>query len=477
MTEQDKKLEVSKLCKSLDPSESGWVECTALESSLLECGYPPGQIQQMFDYADMTTDEGTVPILPFFVRLKRSGLMTIQSYRFQIGTQVLVRSGPDPRDWASGTVVQVHVPDPLLPRGSRLPYQVELHDGRITVVDEDDDDWCRKLTLPWWHQLHDQNANELAKASVGQNINDQQHDGVSFLHSAVSKRCLEVVAELLRLQADIDAIDKSHSTALHKAAMVPDSQTFVRMLCAAGADVNCQDLNPNYDPEFTSATFVGHDFEIHRTPLHYSSEGGDVNAMQILIEFQADVNVQDGDMNTPLHLAIQEGVDDAIDVLLRSAADVNLGNLESGSSSPLMCAAYSNNHDLARKLIESRADINKRGKSDMAALHLAARSGNATIARMLMTGRADPSLRSICGTAVDLATKKGNRELLEVLGVAKSQDDQHTGHTEGANSVALLDDARRVAQSQENVQLSGYTQGADSVALLDASQRAALFID
>merc|ERR1712096_410665 len=223
------------------------------------------------------------------------------------------------------------------------------------------------------------------------------------------------------------------------------AQTLVRMLCAARADVNCQDLNPNYDPEFRSATFVDHDFEMHRTPLHYSSERGDVNTMQILIQFQANVNAQDGELNTPLHLAMQEEFNDAIDVLLQSGADVNLGNLEMGVNSPLINAVYHNKHNLAIVLIESKADINHQGMSDMTALHLAARSGNATMARILMSAKADTTKKCACGTVLDLAIKNGKQELLQVLDVGKSQDFQHFGYPQGITSVTQMDAFQRSA--------------------------------
>merc|ERR1712187_499466 len=99
---------------------------------------------------------------------------------------------------------------------------------------------------------------------------------------------------------------------------------------------------------------------------------------------------------------------------------------------------------------EARANINQQGKSQMTAIHLAARNGNAMMARILLLARADPNHKSACGTAVELAIKNGRSELLQVFGIAESQEVQATSHS----------------QCQVN-----------SVASMSASQRAALFID
>jgi len=213
----------------------------------------------------------------------------------------------------------------------------------------------------------------------------------------------------------------------------------VQKLCAAGANLNFQDLNPEYDREFTSTTFGDH--EMHRIPLHYSSELGDVNAMRILIEFKSDVNMQDGDMKTPLHLAIQENNDTVVDLLLQSGANVHLGSLQSGmKNSPLMDAAHCGKHILAEKLIQAGANVNQQIKTDMAAIHLAARRGDAKMVKILVSARADPEQQSKSRTAVDLGKRNGQHELLQILGVDSTQ------HSVGSiASVPTMGAAQRAA--------------------------------
>eukprot|EP00931_Biecheleriopsis_adriatica_P009747 TRINITY_DN110814_c0_g1_i1.p1 TRINITY_DN110814_c0_g1~~TRINITY_DN110814_c0_g1_i1.p1 ORF type:complete len:476 (+),score=44.55 TRINITY_DN110814_c0_g1_i1:67-1428(+) len=453
MTQKSSDSDVGNFIIELDPEETGWVSSGTLQRAFLDRGYPPSQCKEIFDYADMTTDDGMIPILPFFVRLKRSGLLKIRpSLRFAIGARVLVTTGRG--KCAAGTVVRLNAREPNWPRDYRVPYEVELEDGGLIYIEEDTPGYVCELVPPWWHRfkqgLQCPSAAELLEASSGQDLNRQCHKGIALLHFAVSKTWLEVVEELIKLQADVDIIDQTHSTPLHKAASVKSAEAMTRALCIAGADVNCQDLNPDYDPDLTSTIAIDHDFELHRTPLHYSSEIGDVSTMRILLDFRADVNIQDGELNAPLHLAIQEEMCDAIDLLLKAGANANLPNLESGLSSPLMYAAYHNNHALAERLIEARADINQKGKSGMTAMHLAARSGNVPIARMLLSARADIAQESACGTASDLAIKNGKQDLLHLLGVDKAKYAQQLSHSQG------------------------YVTSATQ---LDASQRSALFID
>ena len=116
----------------------------------------------------------------------------------------------------------------------------------------------------------------------------------------------------------------------------------------------------------------------HRTPLHYccaESLEEQEKMVPILIEANADLDIQDGQGKTSLHLAIEENNGDFVDILLRSKADVNLGNLSNFQNSLLMDAAHNGQLDVALKLISARADMNKKGKQGLSALHFAARRG------------------------------------------------------------------------------------------------------
>jgi len=366
-------------------------------------------------------------------------------YRFAVGTQVLCRTGAD--EWSAGTIVKMNYREPDWPLGRSVPYQVLLEDGRLIFVPKDHELVCKKLTLPWWAPILDKPAGEFAcnpspqellQACAGKDINKRNHNAQTALLEAVRLNWLAGVETLIKMQADVNIIDKNKSSALHRACMYAMyGAPMITLLLEAQANPNLQDTDPDYDPEFTSTTF-GNRLQ-HRTPLHYCCLEGEVGTARLLFHGNADLNIQDAQFKAPLHLAIEEDHDAVIDFLLESRADVDLCTLDSGMmNSPLMDAAYAGKHMLAEKLIRARADVNKAGKQDMTALHLATRRGDLNMVKILLEARADPTLESKSGTALNLASKQRSAELHQLFGV--KEKDVNLGVKR-----APLDDAQRAA--------------------------------
>merc|ERR1712176_629320 len=118
-----------------------------------------------------------------------------------------------------------------------------------------------------------------------------------------------------------------------------------------------------------------------------------------------------------------EGNTEIIDILLRHGPDVNLGNMESGmDNSPLMDASHNGDLTLVEKLINASADVNQQGKQRMSALHLAVRKSYVGIAEALLASRADLMQESQCGTALEMARKKGSADLLKVFGLSSNEN-------------------------------------------------------
>merc|ERR1719379_2333781 len=128
------------------------------------------------------------------------------------------------------------------------------------------------------------------------------------------------------MKADVNFIDNKDTCALHRGRI--HGPSMVGLLLEAKANPNHQDIDPDFDPEFTSTTFGDH--PEHRTPLHYCCLEGDLESARLLVQGRADLNIQDGQRKTPLHLAIEEDQVAIIDFLLQSKADVDLCSIESG---------------------------------------------------------------------------------------------------------------------------------------------------
>merc|ERR1711964_788239 len=100
-----------------------------------------------------------------------------------------------------------------------------------------------------------------------------------------------------------------------------------------------------------------------------------------------------------------------------------------------MDAASAGNAEVVKKMLAAKADVNKQGKQDMSALHLAARKRQVKVAEILIAAGADMNQESKCGTPLQLARKNGGVDLLKVFGV------QHEAPSTGGyvKSVSSLD--------------------------------------
>merc|ERR1712187_22065 len=108
------------------------------------------------------------------------------------------------------------------------------------------------------------------------------------------------------------------------------------------------------------------------------------------------------------------------------------------NNSALMDASAAGRSNLVEKFIAAGADVNKQGKQNMSALHLAARKGHTTVVRLLLAARADATKESQVGNALHLARKNGNVELLEALGGQGESSERNT-------KIVDLDAAQRAA--------------------------------
>mmetsp|Transcript_26991 Transcript_26991/g.48794 ORF Transcript_26991/g.48794 Transcript_26991/m.48794 type:complete len:391 (-) Transcript_26991:349-1521(-) len=343
-------------------------------------------------------------------------------YRFTVGTRVQCRTGPD--EWSVGTVIKLDYSEPGWPPGRSVPYQVQIDGGPLIFVPKDVEMICRKLTEPWWKPLMDQaerSPEALRQAGKGKDVNERNHKEETALMHAVTSNWLAGAEALISMGANVNAEDKTQSSALHRACS--HGLPMIDLLLNARANPNVQDVDPEFDPEFTSTTFG--DRLQHRTPLHYCCNKVNLESAKRLVKANADMNIQDAQYMTPLHLAIEEDEDEVIDFLLESGSAVDLCSIKSGmKNSPLMEAAHAGKHALAEKLIRAGAEVNKVGKQDMTALHLAARKGDVKTVKLLLDAKGDAALKSTVGTALSLASKKGSAELLQLFGEASQPSEQ-----------------------------------------------------
>lgn len=96
---------------------------------------------------------------------------------------------------------------------------------------------------------------------------------------------------------------------------------------------------------------------------------GDIAGIRGLLLAGANPNSHAGDAFQPLHIAAENGRTEAVRVLLDAGADVDIRDATWGWT-PLMLASNRGNTDLVRLLLARGADVTLQG-SDGTALHLA----------------------------------------------------------------------------------------------------------
>lgn len=212
-----------------------------------------------------------------------------------------------------------------------------------------------------------------------------------------------IVAQLLRMGADVDQANLKGLTALIAAVETNDLRT-VRLLLAAGADPNAGSLryerlvgnepvqlergsgqmpihvavaagnselvgilldagadpNATYDTSYADGSSQPGERGL-RTVLNQAIAAGDPGIVRELLRRGADPDRVAGDGRNPLVVAVESGSEEVVRALLESGADVTKGRVQilyGNSAQPLHVAVHEGRHDLVRIFIEAGADVN-----------------------------------------------------------------------------------------------------------------------
>ena len=122
------------------------------------------------------------------------------------------------------------------------------------------------------------------------------------------------------------------------------------------------------------------------TPLHYAAVYGDIDTVQLLLVYKADINAQSagGDYpgETPLHVAAYAGRIEIAELLLINGADIYA--TDQYSYTPLRRAVDNGHLAMAKLFIKNGADITARDNRGLTMLHVAAQAGHLAMAELLI---------------------------------------------------------------------------------------------
>lgn len=153
---------------------------------------------------------------------------------------------------------------------------------------------------------------------------------------------------------------------------------------------------------------------LQRTPLLAAAEAGRLEAVQLLVEANADVNYQDTSGFQALYLAAGAGAAEVVSYLLSQGSDLHLRN-RSGYTA-LHNAAGCGKAQCIKLLLEARGDWNLKTRSGVAPVHVAAISNQAASLEVLHQCRANLDMPAVGGnTPVHEAVMQNNAEIIQKL--------------------------------------------------------------
>ena len=197
------------------------------------------------------------------------------------------------------------------------------------------------------------------------------------LLKAIRSKHKPIVEVLLAHGAAVNGLGDALVTPLHEACLASEARSdIVSILIDNGADIDAMTA------------------QFRRTPLTEAcSSNTKLDIARLLINAGADVNGGDGDV-APLHRAANYGNTEAIELLIQSGADVNILANEhpawAAGSTPLHFAAENKQLNSLNILMAAGADSNIANSAGRTPLHCAAGHSSVPVVNALLDAGSDP---------------------------------------------------------------------------------------
>ena len=238
--------------------------------------------------------------------------------------------------------------------------------------------------------------NVLLNARANPNITDA--DGHTCLHVAAIKECSkEVLQAIIDHGVDVNAANKISQTALTNACINKDENA-INVLLNADADSNIVDAD-------------GH------TCLHIAAaKECSKEVLQAIIDHGVDVNASNNISQTALTYACINKDESAINVLLNARANSNIVN-DNGNTCLHVAVIKECSKEVLQAIIDHGVDVNATNKRNQTALTNACINKDESAINVLLNARADPNIADSDGdTCLHVAAiKECSKEVLQAI--------------------------------------------------------------
>lgn len=150
-----------------------------------------------------------------------------------------------------------------------------------------------------------------------------------------------------------------------------------------------------------------------RYPINIAARYGNLETVQLLISYNADINTCEENGSTPLISATQNNHIDVVKLLLEN--NVNINDKNNNDDNALMIAIINNNIEIVKELLNKKADV-ELACQGYTPLMIASNFGNFDITKLLIENNAKINSQTKDGqTAMHFAAMNHQNEIIRLL--------------------------------------------------------------